>query len=65
MHRESRGRVDRLESDLLRHASGDDPPGLVPHWSSARCILARRGVVDRDGLDRRRGRYITPFLTER
>ena len=32
--------VYRLERDLLRHAGGDDPPGLLPHrllWLSDPC----------------------------
>ena len=55
--------VYRLERDLLRHAGGDDPPGLLPRRSLVPTrilsVVARLQPVDAGPL--RIARYLEPF----
>src|SRR5439155_25995666 len=65
------GPVDRLESDLLRHAGGGDAPcplpygGLIPTRLLSVIAADVEDVIDRDGPNPRRTAVRYPVLTER
>jgi hypothetical protein len=63
--------VDRLEGNLLRHAGGDDAPGLLPHRglmpTRVPSVIAARveGAIDCDGPDPCRRAIGRAVLAER